>query len=448
MIIIGPWPAPNGSYVGSGYQAATLHRLTTVPPATATGPLEAGFAQLDITPPVGHQLAGFNRRGFHYQAVDTPCLARALTLRCAELAGSTADAAINNELTVTILSADLLMINRKLAQAVLSRTGLRDGDIYFTASHTHSGPGQWGDHPLETLIAGDYDQAYFDILVSQLAQVVTQSRQALAPAEVGVVTMSEPGGLINRIDRALGTHDQLSAVVVRHADAPARPPIAVLVTFGAHATVVDGDPATLSADYPGALEAALGAALHSPVMFAAGAVGDVSPARLPAGSPIDSARKLGDMLADDLAALIPQATLQRSITLSNQHLAVDLPAMRFPIGAHWRLSPLATFWIGDTRTHLHLLRIGPAVLVGFPGDVAGHLATTLADRVRDSGLTLIATSFNGDYKGYFVSQEVFMRYSAYETREVNFFGPWSGEYLNDLAARMISRTAIATQPVR
>src|SRR5262249_7966538 len=110
-----------------------------------------------------------------------------------------------------------------------------------------------------------------------------------------------------------------------------------------------------------------------------------------------------------------------------------------PLGSRLRFSPLATSWISGTQTHVSVLRIGPAVLVGLPGDYAGHLADPLARWSRSRGLTLVATSFNGDYKGYFVSQPVFMNHDRYETRWMNFFGPWAGEYLGDLARRAIER---------
>jgi hypothetical protein len=36
--------------------------------------------------------------------------------------------------------------------------------------------------------------------------------------------------------------------------------------------------------------------------------------------------------------------------------------------------------------------------------------------------TLMLTSFNGDYKGYFVERNEFLNYAEYETRAMNFFG--------------------------
>ena len=42
--------------------------------------LRVGTAEVDITPPVGHPLAGFHRKEFGYREIDSRCFARALTL--------------------------------------------------------------------------------------------------------------------------------------------------------------------------------------------------------------------------------------------------------------------------------------------------------------------------------------------------------------------------------
>jgi hypothetical protein len=434
VVVIGPWPADNSSYRGSDFERRTLERLARqVLPGGDGGPLRVGLAETEISPPPGSFLAGFVKQArTPFVKVDTPCFARALTL--ATDRGAT-----------TVLTADLLLINAKLAQEVLDRTALRPEQVYFTASHTHNGPGGWGDHPLEEIVAGRFDPARFRALAEQLADVVARSRRETVPAEVALVTTRPADRQKNRIDPARPTHDQLSALVFRERHAGTStggPPIAILAVFGAHGTVFRGDPPRLSSDYAGALAASLkdrtGARL---VLFAAGAVGDASPVRPRLRSPSDRSRVLGEQLAGDLMQVLPGATFDARPDVASARLEVELPPLRVPIGATLRFSPLATSWIGGRATHLHVVRIGPAVLVGMPGDYSGHLAETLGQATRRRGLTLVATSFNGDYKGYLVSERVFHGYDCYETRWMNFYGPWAGEYLSDLAGQMIDRIA-------
>ena len=432
LVVVGPWPVDDSTFIGSRYQLQTLDRLETSPRVEAAGPIRVGLAEIDLTPAVPRPLAGFiGQVRTPFVGVDSPCLARALTVESASS-------------RVTILTADLLLINAKLAKAVVERAGVQPDQVYFTSSHTHGGPGGWGEHPLEMLVAGAYDPAYFETLTNQLADSVKRSRATTEPAEMAFVEVQAKGRQTNRVDPKMPTHDALSALIFRPTGGPpGSPPLAILTIFGAHATVSHPVPPRLGGDYPAALVAELKRATGArTVLFASGAVGDASPARPKAPSQRKSAEGLGKALAGDLMAALPSAKFARNVELTSLRLDVDLPPVRLPFFApKFRFSPLLTWWIADRQTHLHALRLGPAVLVGFPGDDSGHLASPLIESTRSTGLTTVATSFNGDFRGYLVSEPVFREKACYETRWMSFYGPWLGEYLNDLARRMVDRLA-------
>jgi neutral ceramidase len=437
LLVIGPWPVDDSSYLGGDYARRTLDRLDARPGPGPPGPIRVGLAEVDLTPATPRPLAGFiGQIRTPFQGVDTPCFARALTVESASGA-------------VTVLTADLLLIDARLARAVVDRAGVARDRVYFTASHTHSGPGGWGRHPMEMLVAGAYDPAYFETLAGQLAEAVRRSRAATEPAELGVIQVRPRGRQKNRVDPSMGTHDALSALVFRPAEAgPGSSPIAILAVFGAHATVSHPVPPRLGGDYPAALASELKRATGArSVLFASGAVGDASPERPRASSSSRSAEALGKALAGDLLAALPPARFALEVELSSLWLDVDLPVVRLPFfSRRLRFSPALTWWIADRRTHLHALRLGPAVLMGFPGDYSGHLADRLVDSTGGTGLSTVATSFDGDYRGYLVSEAVFRRRDCYETRWMNFYGPWAGEYLNDLAERMVDRLARGAGP--
>jgi neutral ceramidase len=430
LFLVGPWPVDDSSFDGSEFQRRTLDRLDNAPGSSPAGPIRVGVAEVDLTPDSPRNLAGFiGQIRTPFVGVDTPCFARALTVE-------------SSSGTLTVLTADLLLINAKMAKAVVERTGLRPDQVYFTSSHTHGGPGGWGDHPLEMLVAGAYDPSYFESLANRLTEVVQKSRAKTEPAEMAFVEVQAPNRQKNRVDPSLPTHDALSALVFRTAGAPAdASPLAILAIFGAHATVSHPVPPRLGGDYPAALVEELKRSTGArSVLFASGAVGDASPARLKAPSQQKSAEALGIALANDLKTALPFARFASKVEVGNLRLDVSLPPVRLPFFASkLRFSPFLTWWIADRQTHLHALRLGPAVLVGFPGDYSGHLADKLDASTRNSGLSNIATSFDGDFRGYLVSEAVFRRKSCYETRWMSFYGPWTGEYFNDLARRMVER---------
>ncbi|MBI1373147.1 MAG: hypothetical protein GC159_10490 [Phycisphaera sp.] len=425
LICIGPWPADNSTYVASDYETSTLAAIGT--PTIRRGPARLGVAEVDITPDIGHPLAGFGgRRPKAATSIHSHCYLRAMSITV-------------DDLTVTVLAADMLMINAKLAAAILDRAGLEPGDVYFTATHTHSGPGGWGDHPLEVLLDGDYDPAYFDKLAGLAADVVKQSRDpaAATPVDVATVTYLQDKAQRNRVTPGGPTFDQMSILMFRpHGDADAKP-AAMLATYGPHATVCGQFSHAVSADYPGGLvdtlKARTGAGM---VMFAAGAVGDATANRPKADTPEQRADELGRLLGDHIADQITHPRWQSEITLGNWRIGVDLPSLRVPVTRSLRLSPVCTNWIADRHTHLHALRIGDAVLTAMPGDVAGSIAQPLADHAAQHGVTSILTSFNGDYRGYIIAADVFNSTSHYETRTMNFYGPQMGPYMLSLAERL------------
>ena len=320
FFIFGPWPVDDSGFEGSAYQGRTLDRLDAAPKGAPVGPIRVGLAEVDLTPDSPRPLAGFiGQVRTPFVGVDSRCFARALTVESAS--GS-----------LTILTADLLLINAKLAKATCDRAGVGLDQVYFTSSHTHGGPGGWGDHPLEMLVAGAYDPSFFDELAGRLADVVKRSRACVEPAELGFVQVQTRGRQSNRVNRASTTHDALSALVFRPVEGPeGSSPLAILAVFGAHATVSHPVPPRLGGDYP--------AALASELKRRTGA--RIGPVRRRGGGRrlADSAeggfagrerRDLGSFLADDLMAALPSARFEREVAVANLRLDVDLPPVRLP----------------------------------------------------------------------------------------------------------------------
>ena len=424
LILVGPWPARVTPHRATESFQATARRLNQSPARLSRGKSRAGVAEVDLTPTHPVPVAGFIDQILQpYVGVNSPCSARALTIA-------------NESASVTILTADLLLIDDALARRVLAQTGLPRDQIYFTATHTHSGPGGWGNHPLERLVAGTFDPELTDLLADRLARVVLESRAKLKPVEVAFTQVEVTGLQRNRIDPGQATNNLLSAWFFRPIGPdPEQPILATFVTFGAHATIAHPHPSRLGADYPGEFVAALShTGRAGKVLFAAGTVGDASPIRPPGINHRESVRAYGQKLADRLIPILDKLEFHREIAFANLGLTVDLPPVQVPFGsARLRFSPLAVWWVSPPQTYLHVLRLGPAWLVGFPGDFAGGLGAGLP-----ADPPVVATSFNGDYKGYLTTSETFRTRPCYETRWMSFFGPELGESLTDLSRNAIT----------
>jgi hypothetical protein len=428
ILVAIPWPADNSSYINSTYQKNTLDRLaSTNIEITKKGPFLTGFAETDITPPPGHPLAGFaSRRPKAYDDIHSRCYGKALTIA-------------RDSQMVTILTADILIFHKTTIESILKKTGLRSQDIYFTTTHTHAGPGGYINGILKEIIMGKYNDEYFEKLTSRLSNAVLQSRKNLRQTESGFINVDASDLLENRIDKRGKAFGKLSAIVFQEINT--RKTIAALICFSAHPTILREWTHALSSEYPGILSDAIKQRTQAEiVLFAAGAVGD-SESNLK--NPVDlimRAEVYGRLLADKLLNNWDRLSFQKNPSLANIQLDADLGQVRVCVGPKLRVNPLLTNWLTDRKARLHMLRIGKVVLAGFPSDYCGDLAFKLDLWTKERGLELMPTSFNGDWKGYAATSETFFSHGGYETRDMNFFGPYWGEYLNDLVKQMVERT--------
>lgn len=434
LLVVGPWPEWDMGDQGS-FRQQTEYRIArlTIPTAKKSQ-LLAGTSKVDITPESkDFALAGYIARyGEPNQGIAGRCYARGLTLR-------------SGDITVTILTCDLTLITPALRDAILQRTQLPREAIYFTASHTHSGPGGYGSNLLEDMALGQRDPAYFNWLADQLCEAVIQSRQSLTPVSIAAVSQDASYHIWNRLDHDLPTDSDLHALLLRdERDKPARPYLAILGIFAAHATAATPANHQLSPDYPGGFyEYAHELKWTDHPMFASGAVGDASPNWEPRPTETARAHMMGRHIGSILLRYFQsekQPDWQERVVLRSVVVPIDLSHPRVSYKRGWRLSPLATsLAIQKRQTELHVLQIGSIYLVGFPSDVGGGIALDLREWGNKQGMTILCTSFNSDYIGYIVDGNRAVQHDTYETTLMNFFGQRSGDYLREMTKRIIAQ---------
>ena len=270
------------------------------------------------------------------------------------------------------------------------------------------------------------------------AKAILESRTNVAPVEVASFRAKATGKVKNRLNESLPPYDLVTGLVCRQKGRDK--PFAILVSFAAHPTVFRSKHHMISSEYPGVLCNHLAALTGADeVLFAASSVGDSKPELYKHQDYVKRVQIYGEDLAKIMAEPIKQAKFASRADLLSLNLKVDVPNMRVPIGEHFRLSPIVTAIISSATSYISFLRIGDVVMVGMPGDYAGVLTLELEKKIEKPGLKVMLTSFNGDYKGYLVRHSDFYNYPKYETRAMNFFGPWGGEYFSSIAAKTIAR---------
>jgi hypothetical protein len=216
--------------------------------ATAEEPsLLAGFATVDLTPARPVPLAGFaSRSGDASAGVHDPVRARAMVL-------SSGDAKL------AVVSAEVLSVPRGLKAAVvgmLKDRGFTSANVLVAATDNRSGPGGLSRAAASRPVHGTFDGETFAEVTSKVAHAVAQADEERAKARALWWRRETPppratGGapLPPWAAGAIGD-------VLRVEDRAGRP-VGFVVHVAAHAPVLDARNRRMSAEWPGALAAAL-----------------------------------------------------------------------------------------------------------------------------------------------------------------------------------------------
>jgi len=268
---------------GTVLAAQTGVRARTRPAHERTGCLRAGFSRVKITPPVGTRMMGFGDRDRSggCTGVRDDLYVRTVYVEHAGRA-------------VLIAGFDLCFLGRadadRLKGALGRRLDLAAAQVLLNASHTHAGPavGTWywaGYLPPETL--------YLSELEAATVAAACEARDTARPVTMwaGATRTRLPmnrraggdrGEIENRPNPEGNVYDEVPICVLREAPSAgatpvsAGPVVALLFSVACHPSIIGGH--EVSADYPGAVMAALDAHLgRSASLFLQGAGGDAKP---------------------------------------------------------------------------------------------------------------------------------------------------------------------------
>ena len=236
--------------------------------------LIAGAGRTDITPPIGIAHAGWGA-ATHQRAegVDMPFYATVLYVTDGEL-----------ELAIVDLDIGVLtnFDDAAIRSEVSSTAGIKRENLRLSATHTHSGPVNrlsWLDEGMELV------GPYWDSLPERVATAVNAARHSAKPAHVGVGTGSSSINVNRRpaLDNGTlftgrnweGTVDQeVGVVAINDTDGN---PIATLLNFACHPTILGPANKLLSPDYPGYARKVVEQYGGGTCLFLQGAAGNCGP---------------------------------------------------------------------------------------------------------------------------------------------------------------------------
>ena len=249
--------------------------LACASPGICSAALRAGVARVEITPPAGEQMWGYESRRQPATGTLDPLYARVLVLEAAPQ-------------RLALVTLDL---GRSFGPASLAR--LRDAAqrtssiscLLVAASHTHSGP----------VIKDEYrgaPPAWEQAALDKIGRAIAEAANALQPVRLGVGTGAvyighnrlrvNADGSVSWFERNLTripTEPVDPTVTVLRIDREDGTPLAVLTNYACHPVVFGSDNLRYSADFPGVMNRVVEQALgdHVESFFLQGAPGDINP---------------------------------------------------------------------------------------------------------------------------------------------------------------------------
>ncbi len=320
-----------------------LHANPPYPEDATVGELRAGAATLNVDPPIGISMAGF---GFRDGPI-APLNPYARSMGGSSFMWDRPNVKVitldNGKERLAVVRMPMCYVTDFVRTAIVKelldrgRTSYEER-ITLVSNHSHSYPGRyWRLLPglgFEAFGYGEFSQSWFNHLVQRTADAVEASEDSLRPAALAHTTDADfdPGNKISRDRRrenARFKDPRMMAIRIDDVSGDAPVPMAVMVEFAMHGTVMENE--GLSADAGGAVEYVTEDRLEAEhggeatVIYINGSAGDVSPGGDYLGHQLQPRLELiGEDTADILLRTIEPLVASRDVELAQED-------RRFPI---------------------------------------------------------------------------------------------------------------------
>lgn len=379
--------------------------------------LEAGFAEVDITPTLGKEpvfLAGFGKNRLA-TAVHDPIMARAVVLR-------------HGKQKIALVSVDLVGLFLERIESVRREL---PGFTYVLVSctHNHEGPdtlGLWG----ASFFQSGIDPGYMTKVQAGIKDAVLRADKNARPVRTRIGTAKAPE-LVHDNREPYVKHDELVALQFQEPTSDKN--VGVLVQWNCHPETLDDKNTRISADFVAGTCAYLQERYRCPVVYLTGTVGG-----LMTSLHLEVKDAAGTVLADGtfaktaryglLVGKLAERALADSKAISLTPMQVRTTELFLPLENQvyllgWKLGMLerrAYVWTGDPhraepadknkagqklclRTELAWLRLGDLDVAAIPGEIYPELVLGKvqdpADPAADYPDAAIEPSIYGQMKG-------------------------------------------------
>ena len=419
---------------------------TSAPRAIATE-LSAGTARVDLTPPLSMKapLGGYGARmNRPAEGVHDRIFAKAIVVS-------------DGDRRFALVTCDLLGLAPPVKPEILKRLGSdwTAEQVLILPSHSHAAIEMNAINPNNTFgipQIGIHDPELYDFTVDHFVDVIRRAADDLQPVMIGTASRHIPGWNRNRRADSTLIDDELTITRIDRLDGK---PLAVLVNFSAHPTMMSEKEMLFSGGWPGALQRTMEAAIGEgvTVMYNNGAQGDQTTIGRPSGGDSNWERaaqyglELGLLTVGEWKAI----ETRRDVAFDFHLQPIDLPETSWHPdfmstgGAEYGLTEeMLTELLPrmqPAQTTSGSVRLGDLLIIGIPGEMSAELGLNLKAKAKE--MTGIAHPVIGglanEWISYILTAEAY-RTGRYEA-SVSFYGETLGETMTTGAIQGIETYA-------
>lgn len=440
--------------------------------------MKIGFAQCEITPPIGVHLAGYFSVRPSTDVLDN-LYARSAVIE-------------SNGKKVALISCDLLGIGpnyiEKIKNIIVENTDIEKDAILIHATHTHTGPKAVDlANPEDKDISGDTDLEYINYMTRKVASAVIMAKEHMKEAVYGIgcgyedrvafirrykmkdgSVMTNPGvGNPNVVEPVGEIDPRIDLVNFKYTDGSGN---LLMISYSLHADMVGGT--KISGDHPAAIRRKVETGIPGcTAIYFTGAQGDINhidvrhKGKTPTGYPY--MLKVANILGGEVIKEYENISYKEECDLGWVVKRVTVPLRRYSDEDYeWAMKIIKSFKDGTFKQNtmnktadiaramrirnayngkdkmeldVTVLKVGNTGIVGFPGEpFIGYKKRIVAESPFENTLVLCLT--NGS-SGYLPVAEAYAE-GGYEAANSPFTADLEGimvnaalEGLNELFAK-------------
>ena len=391
-----------------------------------TNQIEANVARVDLTPPLNMKFAlgGYGARmNKPAEGIHDRIWVKALVLS-------------GGDKKFALVTLDILALPPNIKPQVLDKlkgSYWNDANILLLPSHTHTSLDMSALNDKNTLnnpYIGIYQPALKEFVINAIVNVIKQADSNLQSVQIGtgiskVISMNR-----NRRDESATDTD----LTVSRIDLLDGQPLAILINWTAHPTIMDDSDMLVSGGWPGYLQREMEEWIGKGVlcMYYNGAEGDQSPIRPDGGSHYEQAEIYGRKLAKQVYKVYQEIKPKINISFEYNTALVNLPQPQaHPMfhetgGAEYGIDEAGMKIIlrimCPPQVSLGALKIDNLLIVAAPGELTSTLGLQVKNKLSQLGVKYpVVGGLADEWISYILSAQQYHN-GGYET-SVSFYGP-------------------------